>query len=325
MKLRWSVIFVWAVGAACAAAQSDSEYLCRNEDLKAATWMFQQGAFAAAAKIYAEVLGENLRSSREPLCTAALLNNLGTASHALGRNGEAENYFKRAIAVLRNATDPNDTLLLRAVNNLASHYVDRLLFTKAERLGLRSLAAHLNSPSIAAGDAADLLALLGTLDVAEKKYASAESYYRKALAISEKLGPDRVDTIQILSNLGGLYRRSGRTAEAASCYAGAMAIAEVALPPEHPAWVPLLANASGVQQPPVAEQYCRRALAIAERTLGPDHRLTGAVLTEYAEALRRMGRKAEAKRREKRAKAIFAFVARDDPRRFTVDAADLAR
>ncbi len=324
MKLRWSAIFVWAVWAACAAAQSDSEYSCRNEDLKAATWMFQQGAFAAAG-IYAEVLGENLRSSQEPLCTAALLNNLGTASHALGRDGEAENYFKRAIAVLRNATDPDDTLRLRAVNNLAVHYVDRRLFARAERLGLRSLASRLNSPSIAAGDAVDLLAILGSLDVAQKKYVSAESYYRKALAISEKLGPDRVDTIQILSNLGRLYRRSGRIAEAASCYASAMAIAEVALPPGHPTWVLLLANASGVQEPPVAEQYCRRALAIAERSLGPDHRLMGEVLIEYAGALRRLDRKAEAKRCEKRAKAILAFVARDDPGRFTVDVADLER
>jgi hypothetical protein len=53
-----------------------------------------------------------------------------------------------------------------------------------------------------------------------------------------------------------------------------------------------------------AEPRFQRALAIAERNLGTESRLTGEILAQYALLMRETGRKTEAKTMEGRAQAI---------------------
>jgi hypothetical protein len=72
-----------------------------------------------------------------------------------------------------------------------------------------------------------------------------------------------------------------------------------------------------------AEPLFQRALAIAESSLGPENRLVGTVLAEYAVLLRKTKRKNEAKLLETRAQAIRQSHAPDDLERHTVDFRDL--
>jgi hypothetical protein len=72
-----------------------------------------------------------------------------------------------------------------------------------------------------------------------------------------------------------------------------------------------------------AEPLFRRALAIAESSLGPENRLTGTILAEYAVLLRKTKRKNEAKVLEARAQAIRQGHAPGDLGRHTVHIHDL--
>ena len=59
-----------------------------------------------------------------------------------------------------------------------------------------------------------------------------------------------------------------------------------------------------------AEPLYKRALAIKEKTLGPEHPHVAKALANYAALLRRTGRSTEAAKMEARAKAIRAKHAR---------------
>ncbi len=61
-----------------------------------------------------------------------------------------------------------------------------------------------------------------------------------------------------------------------------------------------------------AEPLYKRALAITEKTLGPEHPHVSMALENYAALLRKTGRDAEAKRLEARAKAMRAKHAKEN-------------
>jgi len=74
---------------------------------------------------------------------------------------------------------------------------------------------------------------LGTY-YAQGKLDGAASYYRRALAIKERLlGPDHPDVATTLNNLALLCKAQGRLAEGETLYRRALAIFERALYPAH--------------------------------------------------------------------------------------------
>ncbi len=62
-----------------------------------------------------------------------------------------------------------------------------------------------------------------------------------------------------------------------------------------------------------AEPLYKRALAIVEKALGPEHPLVATSLKNYAVLLRKTGRATEAENMEARAKAIRAKHAKENP------------
>ena len=93
--------------------------------------------------------------------------------------------------------------------------------------------------------------------------------HRRALAIREKvLGPDHLDVVSSLNNLGKLYVDQGQYEK--------------------------------------AEPLCKRALATSEKVLGPDHADVAVLLKNMAEVYRKTGRGQEAENFDKRAAAITA-------------------
>jgi tetratricopeptide (TPR) repeat protein len=67
-----------------------------------------------------------------------------------------------------------------------------------------------------------------------------------------------------------------------------------------------------------AEILYRTAIGTLEKALGPEHPHVGMLLAEYAKLLRHIGRKADARMEERRAKAILQKA--DFPGRHTIDA-----
>jgi hypothetical protein len=79
-----------------------------------------------------------------------------------------------------------------------------------------------------------------------------------------------------------------------------------------------VATASSNDSTESAELF-RRAIAIAESDLGPDHPLLAEVLTRYAHFLRSTKRSAEAHHLEQRAKQIQTRSSRENSLGYTID------
>ena len=78
-----------------------------------------------------------------------------------------------------------------------------------------------------------------------------------------------------LAWLAGVYRDTGRYAEAEQLFQQVRAIEEKTLGPEHPSFATTLCNLAGVYSDTgryaEAEQLFQQVLAIEEKTLGPEH------------------------------------------------------
>jgi tetratricopeptide (TPR) repeat protein len=216
----------------------------------------------------------------------------------------------------------------RSVLNLAALYIESGRYEKAERLGLRSLAAQ-RATQRNELDFARLLLLLGDLDEHRRGYEKAQEYDERALAIFEKSVPNGREILETLNNLCVLYRESGRNADALSRCERALRIAEGMGNLEPSMQALLLANVGTLQflvrGPAEAEPFYAKALAIAESWLGSEHPLLGCILFSYADLLERTNRKTQAKKCRRRAKAIMEAASTADSRKYTVDLSDLLR
>src|SRR5262249_55667735 len=167
------------------------------------------------------------------------------------------------------------------------------------------------------------LSNLGALYEKQGRYAESEPLYKRSLAIREKaLGPDHPDVAVILTSLAELYYAQGKYAEAEQLFKRALPIHENAPGPNapdlaidlnklaHAGVVGILNNLAALYTKQgkygEAESQYKRALAIIEKGLGPNHPNVAPALENYAISLRQTGRAAEAAELEDRAKAIKA-------------------
>ncbi len=106
-------------------------------------------------------------------------------------------------------------------------------------------------------------------------YAEAEKLFLAALKEAEKFGEQDPRFATSLNNLAELYLAQGKSEQAEPLY--------------------------------------RRALAIREKALGPEHPLVATFLEMYAGLLHKLNRDAEADKMEARARAIRAKHAEENP------------
>jgi len=110
-------------------------------------------------------------------------------------------------------------------------------------------------------------------------YKEAETFYRKALNMREKvLGAEHIATAASLNDLGLLYRDLGRYDEAEPLLRRTLLIREKALGAEHPATAMILNNLGllyrDLKRYNEAEQLLQNSLAIREKVLGAEHSIT---------------------------------------------------
>jgi tetratricopeptide (TPR) repeat protein len=107
-------------------------------------------------------------------------------------------------------------------------------------------------------------------------YDGAAEMGKRALEVAEKdFGPDHPDTAGSLYNLGLVYIKQHKDAEAEPLFKRALAITEKALGPDDARVATILEALSSLYfiqgQYPEAEPLYKRLLAVREKTLGPDH------------------------------------------------------
>ena len=137
------------------------------------------------------------------------------------------------------------------------------------------------------------------------RYDEAEYYLRRAETKADSLWPQELG--RSLNNLGELYRRQGRLADAEHMFKRALAVKEV-LGPEHPDVATGLNNLAQVYiaqgRLAAAVPLLERSLAIQEKVMAGEHPALVRTMTTLAQVYRSVGRDNDAFVLEVRAKLL---------------------
>ena len=176
-------------------------------------------------------------AERTPDGTAALaaaLSRLGEVKHQHGKEGEAEQLFRRALEINEGLIGPEHPDLVVLLNDLSRLYLKRGAYADAEPLLLRLHAIKLTKgedhPEVAT-----VLASLASVRQALGRYDSAEQLWRRVLEIRERtLAPHHFSIATALEHLGETCAARGKLSEALRYRIRALAMREMTLDPGHP-------------------------------------------------------------------------------------------
>jgi tetratricopeptide (TPR) repeat protein len=299
-------IFIMVIAMAPAAAQPD--------DLNAIEKRFNQFYAAGdypAALMEAQKLevAVQARFGVNHANYGAALNKLAVVYRAQGKYADAEELYKRALAIREKALGASHPNVAQTLNNLANLYDDQGKYADAESLHKRALAIREKALGARHPDVAESLNNLASVYRAQAKYADAEGLFKRAVAIYEKaLGKDPPQVANSLIGLAAVYDKQGKYADAEGLFKRALAIKEKALGANHPD-VALTLNNLAIEYKNQgryadAEALYKRALAIREKALGADHRDVAWSLNSLANLYEAQGKYADAEGLFKRVLAI---------------------
>jgi non-specific serine/threonine protein kinase/serine/threonine-protein kinase len=160
---------------------------------------------------------------------------------------------------------------------------------------------------------AESLQGLGDVALARGDFAQADSAYRAALEIRQRvLGPENRDVATTLSSLAKVRWRQGRTAEAESLFVKVLALDARVRSPEDPRTLSDVSNLAVAYWSQgrfaEAEPLFRRTLEIQERVLGPDHPDVAGAHLNLGSVYWKEGKYAEALAEQEKARPIFERV-----------------
>jgi CHAT domain-containing protein/Tfp pilus assembly protein PilF len=273
----------------------------------------RQGKYAEARRSFSESLSiYEQRLGPEHVSTAAALNNLALVLEKLGDYPSAESLLRRSLGILekklgRQHQDSATTLSnlgrvrdhqgkysdtaagedAKRLSARAQELIDRGRYQEAESLHYRVVAIHEKTLGEAHPITATSLSNLGNVLYLQGKFKQAEAVHRRALALREKiLGAEHPDTATSMNNLANVLQEQGKD--------------ELLSPSEARAQARF-----NLQAYSETESLFRKALAIQERTLGPEHPATANTLNNLSTYLDRRGRPEEAEPLQRRALAIL--------------------
>lgn len=270
----------------------DSVELARARLLRARAFAAQANDGAALA---------DLSLARPILHAAGALDDeaeaLDLAAVIEGRSGRPDEALRLTNAALElrvanlGGDDPD---VATSYNNLGVLARDRGDYAAARRyheraLAIRRAALPADHPHIALS-----LNNLGALDFAEGEFATAVARFEASLAIANRVnGPSHQETIAALNNLGGALLRLGRLDDAESAWRRVDAYWKEGGRADHPNALLTRLNLATVRRlrgdsRGAMEEYGRLAWALSA-TLGAEHPVMSAVMTQQARCLADMG------------------------------------
>ncbi len=238
----------------------------------------------------------------------------------------AERHYLAAVSFFRRMTDRSMDRTITA--NLANLYLDIGQISKAERL-VRTCLPDEAHPSAEERDEPLMLSDLGSIRARQRRFGEAESLFRQVIDLVDGKQDTGSQALRAnaLGNLSELYYLTRRLPEAARSGRRALTIYEALPKDASGGMIKALTNlavitaTSGARSE--AADLFRRAIALSESTLGPDHPLYGAVLARYAMYLRRINDKGAARKVEEHARQIQAKSQQRNHLGNTVEVSDL--
>lgn len=242
-------------------------------------------------------LSEKLNGSENPI-TANALGVLGDVYKARGQANEAEQAYKRAIAILQKADAGLAAVLLPPqLEKLAVLYNDHGRHRDAFELLKQSITLREKAPDPAQlGIAWDKM---GKTLVALGMYNDAETAFQRAVSLLEKkYGADNLLMAPIANNIAVLYEKQGRYAAAEKLVRHALGIYEKQMGRNNPLVASILINLAEVQRAQghfrAAEETLMRALSILENAPGAQIADVVTVLSNLGTLYHSLGRVDEA-------------------------------
>ncbi|MDQ6660772.1 MAG: tetratricopeptide repeat protein, partial [Chloroflexota bacterium] len=210
-----------------------------------------------------------------------LLNQAGTYLWKRAQYAQAEVLLCQARDIRMQVWEPTHLAMAESLNILAVLYWDQGRYTEAEPLLQQALTIREQQLEPEHADVAQSLNNLALLYFEQGRYTKAESLYLRALATrGQQLELEHPDTFQSLNGLAMLYEGTSATATQADQFAHSLlGLAELYL------------EQSRCTE---AESLLRRALAIWEQHLGPQHPHTAFALHALAAVYSALGRYTEA-------------------------------
>ena len=241
---------------------------------------------------------------------AKALAGLGRVYGEWGRYGQATALLRRARAIAEKSLPANSPALVSLMDSEASLLTDAGRFAEAERCWLEALKISEQAYGSEGIMYSAILLHLGQLYSEIKDYKSAEKMLERGLAAERKMtGVDDMDRTIMTSALADVYRKDHKDAQAEPLFE------ESARRLAHCENLPLACAAVRTYlgehymakgQFTAAEAEYERALKIREDSLG-EHPLVASSLGALSQAMRKLGKKKEAKLCQQRAEKIMSL------------------
>lgn len=202
-----------------------------------------QGQLREAEPLLVESNAIMVRIGAAPAARASVINNLAGIHYQRGDYARARDQFQRALTLFTRAHGPSHPNVARTLNNLG--------------LALQDLG----------------------------NFAEAETMYRKSVAMREK-GKDPALLAKGVQNLAQVVHEQGRLEEAEQLYHRALTLFRTANQEESADAAQAMNNLAVLyllkKDPERAGRMYEQALALREKTLGPNHRDVATALLSYA-------------------------------------------
>jgi tetratricopeptide (TPR) repeat protein len=177
---------------------------------------------------------------------AQVLTRLGALYSELNRTDEAEEAFEKSLQIRIEKLGPTHTRVGQTLKHMLTMYEQQGNDEKALKVGLRAL--EITEARLGPDDpnVSSILVRLGRVYMRAKQYKQAKAYFKRALAIIvQKLGPEHHFAAENIYELGAFYFVKPE---------------EIGKKNNNKGWAK-----------DKAEEYFLKALAIKEKSLGPDH------------------------------------------------------
>ena len=291
-----------------------------NEALDRAIELEHQGKIREAEQTILNVIRDCRDESLE---LGAALNNLAVLYLATDRYADAEQQFMRSIRVLKTLRgELAEQVLARTKLHLAALYIETGRGREADKLDLRPLVHILHAPedkTRAKSALAGLAMLRKELDAAEQMYLEVLSFWREP----SRAASSQTEIATVLNNLGVIALWQHRPEVAQTRLEQSFAAWQSILGPESPTLAKAMTNVATVcmqlRQYDDAVKWLGRAGTIARSAFGELHPFSIGTQFAYAEALKKAGRKWEARQVSKSASQARRSMRSPSTSDYTVD------
>ena len=272
------------------------------------------GDYGEAASCYRAAAALSEHFDRANSRRFAAWNALATAYDALGRYADAETNYRRALGAAEQAQGKSSVSYASVLANLGTLYAETGQAARAVKTLRQALAIHESAALVSERRIALTRSSLGDVLAFTGKYGEAANHLTTALAALEKL-PDNWSEIAVtLNGLAVTRMFQADYADSERLLRRALATLEQHAGSDHPMLVRPLNDLASVlareHRMDETAALLRRAIDIAGRRIGIEHRLYGKLLANYAGYLRQAGEKSQAKTFQAQADRILQDSAR---------------